>query len=770
MVYESRVGDVFALGATSWRIEDITHDRVLVTPAPGVPGPAAVLEGRRPRPPGRARRGGRRVHPRARRRCRSARPSSARRWQRGSTPTPPATWSATSTSSSRPPSVLPSDQHPAGRAVPRRARRLAAGRALPLRHARCTRPWALAINARLRERYGIDGQAVASDDGIVIRIPDTDAEPPGGEVVVFDPDEIDDLVTQEVGGSALFASRFRECAARALLLPRRDPGRRSPAVAAAPAQRARCSRSPAKYPSFPIVLEAVRECLQDVYDLPALVGLMRSVEQREVQVIDVVDPEPVAVRAQPAVRLRRPVRLRGRLPHRRAPGRRALPRPGAARRAARPRRAARAARPRGAGRGRGRAAAARPRAPGPRRRGRRRPAAAARPAHRRRGRRRAASTAPTSRDCARRAGRRPARGRGPDRRRGALGRDRGRRPAPRRARRRRCRPAPPTRSPSRSTTRSPTWSRRYARTHGPFTTDDVAGPARPRRRRGPADPPAARAPRAGCSRASSGRPASGAEWCDAEVLRSLRRRSPGPAAQGGRAGRAGGAGPVPARLAARRTARLRAASTACSRWSTSSPAAPVPRQRPRAAGAGRPGARLRAVATSTSSPPPARCSGPATARCPAPTAGCALHLADQAPLTLPEHEPLRAQRAPPGGARRPGARRRLVLPPARPAGRIDRRQGAQPPRCGTSSGPAGSATTPSRRCARSPAPARPATAPSGRRPGPGWPRPRGRGGDAAAHRPARDRRPLGAAAPSSTPTRPGARTPRPSGCSTGTAS
>ena len=100
-------------------------------------------------------------------------------------------------------------------------------------------PWALAINARLRERYGVDGQAVASDDGIVIRIPDTDAEPPGGEVIVFEPDEIDELVTQEVGGSALFASRFRECAARALLLPRRDPGRRSPLWQ----QRQRCARA-----------------------------------------------------------------------------------------------------------------------------------------------------------------------------------------------------------------------------------------------------------------------------------------------------------------------------------------------------------------------------------------------------------------------------------------------------------------------------------------------------------------------------------------------
>src|SRR6187402_980918 len=89
-------------------------------------------------------------------------------------------------------------------------------------------PWALAINARLRERYGVDGQAVASDDGIVIRIPDTDAEPPAGDVIVFEPDEIEAVVTDEVGGSALFAARFRECAARALLLPRRDPGRRSP--------------------------------------------------------------------------------------------------------------------------------------------------------------------------------------------------------------------------------------------------------------------------------------------------------------------------------------------------------------------------------------------------------------------------------------------------------------------------------------------------------------------------------------------------------------
>ncbi|HEX6936611.1 MAG TPA: DEAD/DEAH box helicase, partial [Actinomycetes bacterium] len=125
----------------------------------------------------------------------------------------------------------------------------------------------------------------------VIRIPETDTEPPTGELIVFEPDEIDDLVTSEVGGSALFASRFRECAARALLLPRRDPGRRSPLWQ----QRQRSAQLlevAAKFPSFPIVLEAVRECLQDVYDLPSLVDLMRRVQRREIEVVDVATQQP----------------------------------------------------------------------------------------------------------------------------------------------------------------------------------------------------------------------------------------------------------------------------------------------------------------------------------------------------------------------------------------------------------------------------------------------------------------------------------------------
>jgi ATP-dependent Lhr-like helicase len=288
MVYESRVGDIFALGATSWRIEDITHDRVLVTPAPGIPGRLPFWKGDalgRPAELGAAigaftRELGGLTRAKAEERARA---NGLDAWAAGNL----VGYLHEQLEATN---VLPSDRT---LLVERFRDELGDWRLVvhspygtPV-HA----PWALAINARLRERYAVDGQAVASDDGIVIRIPDTDAEAPGGEVIVFDADEVDDLVTQEVGGSALFASRFRECAARALLLPRRDPGRRSPLWQ----QRQRSAallEVAAKYPSFPIVLEAVRECLQDVYDLPALVALMRSVERREVQVVDVATHAP----------------------------------------------------------------------------------------------------------------------------------------------------------------------------------------------------------------------------------------------------------------------------------------------------------------------------------------------------------------------------------------------------------------------------------------------------------------------------------------------
>src|SRR5690606_9962131 len=132
--------------------------------------------------------------------------------------------------------------------------------------ARVHAPWALAIGARLRERYGIDAQAAHSDDGTVLRIPDTDEAVPVAALVTLVSDEVDELGTGEVGGSALFAARFRECAARALLLPRRDPRRRTPLWQ----QRQRSAQLleiASKYGSFPIVLEALRECIQDVYDV-----------------------------------------------------------------------------------------------------------------------------------------------------------------------------------------------------------------------------------------------------------------------------------------------------------------------------------------------------------------------------------------------------------------------------------------------------------------------------------------------------------------------
>ena len=288
MVYESRVGDVFALGATSWRIEDITHDRVLVTPAPGIPGRLPFWKGDalgRPAELGEA------IGAFTRELGSSSRESAvAVAEERGLDP-----WAAGNLvgyvhEQVEATGVLPSDRT----LVVEKFRDELGDWRLVVHSPYGTpvhAPWALAINARLRERYGIDGQAIASDDGIVIRIPDTDAEPPTGEVIAFEPDEIDDLVTQEVGGSALFASRFRECAARALLLPRRDPGRRSPLWQ----QRQRSAallEVASKYPSFPIVLEAVRECLQDVYDLPALVGLMRRVQRREVGIHDVDTHQP----------------------------------------------------------------------------------------------------------------------------------------------------------------------------------------------------------------------------------------------------------------------------------------------------------------------------------------------------------------------------------------------------------------------------------------------------------------------------------------------
>jgi ATP-dependent Lhr-like helicase len=288
MVYESRVGDVFALGATSWRIEDITHDRVLVSPAPGQPGRLPFWKGDQL---GRPAELGAAIGAFTREMATLDRDQALLRGREAGLDE----WAAGNLVAFLEEQREATTTLPTDRTILVERFRDELGDWRIVVHspygAQVHAPWALAIGVRLRERYGIDAQALPGDDGIVLRVPETDQEPPGADVVLFEPDEIEDIVTTEVGGSALFASRFRECAARALLLPRRDPGRRSPLWQ----QRQRSAQLlevAVKYPSFPIVLEAVRECLQDVYDVPALVGLMRSLSQRKVRVTEVQTAQP----------------------------------------------------------------------------------------------------------------------------------------------------------------------------------------------------------------------------------------------------------------------------------------------------------------------------------------------------------------------------------------------------------------------------------------------------------------------------------------------
>ncbi|MGW3497708.1 ATP-dependent helicase [Streptomyces sp. NPDC001020] len=312
MVYESRVGDVFTLGTSSWRIEDITRDRVLVSPAPGVPGRLPFWKGDqlgRPLELGRA--------------------VGAFLREVGSLSTEDArlrmltagldAWAADNVLSYLEEQREACGHVPDDRTIVVERFRDELGDWRVVVHspfgAQVHAPWALALGARLAERYGMDAQVMHADDGIVLRLPDADLmgldlldqEPPAGASVdmsvgaeqapvgaadvVFDKGEVDQIVTDQVGGSALFASRFRECAARALLLPRRNPGRRTPLWQ----QRQRAAQLlqvASEFGSFPIVLEAVRECLQDVFDVPGLVELMGDIESRKVRLVEVTTPEP----------------------------------------------------------------------------------------------------------------------------------------------------------------------------------------------------------------------------------------------------------------------------------------------------------------------------------------------------------------------------------------------------------------------------------------------------------------------------------------------
>src|SRR5213075_729782 len=146
-------------------------------------------------------------------------------------------------------------------------------------------PWAMAVGARLRDSLGIEVQSIWSDDGIAFHLPDADA-PPSTDMLLLEPGELEELVIGEVGQTALFGARFRENAARALLIPRRRPGERTPLWQ----QRLKAQnllQVARKYASFPIVLETYRECLQDVFDLPALKKVLHGLRTRELDLVDV---------------------------------------------------------------------------------------------------------------------------------------------------------------------------------------------------------------------------------------------------------------------------------------------------------------------------------------------------------------------------------------------------------------------------------------------------------------------------------------------------
>ncbi|MEU0667139.1 ATP-dependent helicase [Streptomyces lavendulocolor] len=309
MVYESRVGDVFTLGTSSWRIEDITRDRVLVSPAPGVPGRLPFWKGDqlgRPLELGRAvgaflREVGSLAPDDARLRLLAAGLDA---------------WAADNVLAYLDEQRQACGHVPDDRTILVERFRDELGDWRVVVHspfgAQVHAPWALALGARLTERYGMDAQVMHADDGIVLRLPDADLmgldlldqapaapgleyddekAPVGAADVLFDKGEVDQIVTDQVGGSALFASRFRECAARALLLPRRNPGRRTPLWQ----QRQRAAQLlqvASEFGSFPIVLEAIRECLQDVFDVPGLKELMGDIESRRVRLVEVTTPEP----------------------------------------------------------------------------------------------------------------------------------------------------------------------------------------------------------------------------------------------------------------------------------------------------------------------------------------------------------------------------------------------------------------------------------------------------------------------------------------------
>jgi ATP-dependent Lhr-like helicase len=279
MVYEARPGQTFLLGASSWRIEEIQRDRVVVSPAPGVPGAVPFWKGDSM---GRPKELGREI-------------GAFSRWAVDqSAELLTADYDLDPLAAKNLLDFL-REQQEATRVVPS-DRTIVVERfrdeigdwrlcILSPYGGRVHAAWALALSAKIRDEVGLESDAIWSDDGIIVHLPDAD-EPPGADLVLLDPEDIEDRVVAELGSSALFGARFRENAGRALLIPRAYPGKRTPLW-----QQRLKSQSllevAKQYSDFPIILETYRECLRDVLDVPGLHDLLTALHSRELSLVEV---------------------------------------------------------------------------------------------------------------------------------------------------------------------------------------------------------------------------------------------------------------------------------------------------------------------------------------------------------------------------------------------------------------------------------------------------------------------------------------------------
>ncbi len=296
MVYEARPGQAFLLGASTWRIEEITRDRVIVTPAPGATGAVPFWKG----------------------------DSIGRPKELGEAIGAFSRWAV-----EQEPQTLQRDydldERAARNLIAYLREQLAATRVLPSERTivverfrdeigdwricilspyggRVHAAWGLALAGRIHERFGLEADAIWTDDGIILRLPELDGGEDDGsapavealgdslpslaELILLEPDEVEQAVTAELGGSALFGARFRENASRALLIPRAYPGKRTPLWQ----QRLKAQNLlevARRYEDFPIVLETYRECLRDILDVPGLQELLRGLHTRAISLVEV---------------------------------------------------------------------------------------------------------------------------------------------------------------------------------------------------------------------------------------------------------------------------------------------------------------------------------------------------------------------------------------------------------------------------------------------------------------------------------------------------